>query len=120
MTNGSRPSVLTLGFASEEIASTVHCNFTGWGKSSSVQTSLAPKAEGSVHMPYSVQKPGRNMASGKVLCAVRLASNHVSRSAKYSSIFDPYQPGSHGLSIINPVSYTHLRAHETDSYLVCR
>ena len=21
---------------------------------------------------------------------------------------------------INPVSYTHLRAHETDSYLVCR
>src|SRR5665647_2080776 len=24
------------------------------------------------------------------------------------------------LGITNPVSYTHLRAHETDSYLVCR
>src|SRR5665647_2595625 len=24
------------------------------------------------------------------------------------------------LSVIVPVSYTHLRAHETDSYLVCR
>src|SRR5665647_3773860 len=23
-------------------------------------------------------------------------------------------------AFINPVSYTHLRAHETDSYLVCR
>ena len=25
-----------------------------------------------------------------------------------------------GMAYINPVSYTHLRAHETDSYLVCR
>src|SRR5680860_1623958 len=25
-----------------------------------------------------------------------------------------------GLSPLTPVSYTHLRAHETDSYLVCR
>ena len=25
-----------------------------------------------------------------------------------------------GLAKILPVSYTHLRAHETDSYLVCR
>ena len=24
------------------------------------------------------------------------------------------------LKNLNPVSYTHLRAHETDSYLVCR
>src|SRR5665647_1488773 len=24
-----------------------------------------------------------------------------------------------GMSVVNPVSYTHLRAHETDSYLVC-
>ena len=24
------------------------------------------------------------------------------------------------LSVCRPVSYTHLRAHETDSYLVCR
>src|SRR5665647_3551657 len=26
----------------------------------------------------------------------------------------------HDLGVIDPVSYTHLRAHETDSYLVCR
>src|SRR5665647_3759783 len=26
----------------------------------------------------------------------------------------------HLLAIAGPVSYTHLRAHETDSYLVCR
>src|SRR5664279_3705777 len=25
-----------------------------------------------------------------------------------------------GVALLNPVSYTHLRAHETDSYLVCR
>src|SRR5665647_1098378 len=25
-----------------------------------------------------------------------------------------------GVSVYTPVSYTHLRAHETDSYLVCR
>src|SRR5665647_273016 len=28
--------------------------------------------------------------------------------------------GSTTAIIVNPVSYTHLRAHETDSYLVCR
>src|SRR5680860_1880711 len=28
--------------------------------------------------------------------------------------------GFHLLQVIYPVSYTHLRAHETDSYLVCR
>src|SRR5665647_1533929 len=26
----------------------------------------------------------------------------------------------HGDNFLEPVSYTHLRAHETDSYLVCR
>src|SRR5665647_3723765 len=29
-------------------------------------------------------------------------------------------PGPHGGDRNGPVSYTHLRAHETDSYLVCR
>src|SRR5665647_1735052 len=29
-------------------------------------------------------------------------------------------PSAQSLPIIKPVSYTHLRAHETDSYLVCR
>src|SRR5680860_1774137 len=28
--------------------------------------------------------------------------------------------GAAGLKGVGPVSYTHLRAHETDSYLVCR
>src|SRR5680860_1798978 len=27
---------------------------------------------------------------------------------------------SDGSAVLGPVSYTHLRAHETDSYLVCR
>ena len=32
---------------------------------------------------------------------------------------ESFTAGSHGYSNV-PVSYTHLRAHETDSYLVCR
>ena len=36
----------------------------------------------------------------------------------YIEIFMPYQSEFNRYLI--PVSYTHLRAHETDSYLVCR
>ena len=30
------------------------------------------------------------------------------------------EAGDEGTNRVTPVSYTHLRAHETDSYLVCR
>src|SRR5665647_3712014 len=33
---------------------------------------------------------------------------------------DEYPTGVLGVNEVDPVSYTHLRAHETDSYLVCR
>src|SRR5665647_295867 len=35
-------------------------------------------------------------------------------------IADPSEHGNHVERHCPPVSYTHLRAHETDSYLVCR
>src|SRR5680860_483657 len=35
-------------------------------------------------------------------------------------ILEIYGPESSGKTTLAPVSYTHLRAHETDSYLVCR
>src|SRR5665647_313663 len=44
-----------------------------------------------------------------------LAHNMLKEYKSLSKLFDA-EP----LDIINTVSYTHLRAHETDSYLVCR
>ena len=38
-------------------------------------------------------------------------------SYKYAKIYDVWEKIT---PIMNAVSYTHLRAHETDSYLVCR
>src|SRR5664279_64818 len=51
-----------------------------------------------------------------VLNAVR---HHVSsfQNVLHLCLFNTVDHGSHCL---NAVSYTHLRAHETDSYLVCR
>src|SRR5665647_1377915 len=48
---------------------------------------------------------------GVVLSSVQPASR-----AMPNSVAAPTPPG----AALKPVSYTHLRAHETDSYLVCR
>ena len=44
--------------------------------------------------------------------------------AKLQQIVEDYKKAHNGASVYAPtfiaVSYTHLRAHETDSYLVCR
>src|SRR5680860_117645 len=42
----------------------------------------------------------------------------ITRTSTLKGICRPWERGVLGYSI--PVSYTHLRAHETDSYLVCR
>ncbi len=47
--------------------------FWAKGNSFSPQTDWEPNAEGSVHIPYSDQKPGRKIASGKVRMALRLS-----------------------------------------------
>src|SRR5680860_1737554 len=47
----------------------------------------------------------------------------VPRSSRPSRLADttPGDDGTqHAMDCSGPVSYTHLRAHETDSYLVCR
>jgi hypothetical protein len=62
-----------------------------------------PKADGSVHMPNSDQKPGRNQTSGKVSIARRFASNHRVSLERYSAIGRPHQPGSQGQSTIKPM-----------------
>ena len=38
----------------------------------------------------------------------------------YGLLAEGHRVATLGPLIHNPVSYTHLRAHETDSYLVCR
>jgi hypothetical protein len=47
------------------------------GKLFVCQEHLEPNADGSVHIPNSDQKPGKNIACGKVLMAFRLASSHI-------------------------------------------
>src|SRR5664279_4695819 len=48
---------------------------------------------------------------------MKLAFAEVFETATFYAHFDVVKEGE---ADIAPVSYTHLRAHETDSYLVCR
>src|SRR5664279_5878651 len=43
----------------------------------------------------------------------------LAMALQYAQPLEPVRDVRPGLNVI-PVSYTHLRAHETDSYLVCR
>ena len=52
------------------------------GKSFSPQIETEPKAEGSVHIPNSDQKPGRKMVSGKASMAFRLSSRKMQSLVK--------------------------------------
>ena len=79
---GSRPSVAGSGSARSSICATSRIVFSANGNSFLWNTHLAPKADGSVHMPNSDQNPGRNMTSGKVSMALRLASNHSASLVK--------------------------------------
>src|SRR5680860_1614933 len=45
--------------------------------------------------------------------------DYFTRRQQYRGFERRYFPSA-GIPSQNPVSYTHLRAHETDSYLVCR
>src|SRR5664279_1830384 len=63
---------------------------------------------------------------GRLLGGILLGLAHHSRLTKESVRCVPYQRGITGhcrcwkTTSPRAVSYTHLRAHETDSYLVCR
>ena len=48
------------------------------GKAVLMKTILEPKAEGSVHIPYSDQNPGMNQTSGNVFIALRFDFSHRS------------------------------------------
>src|SRR5680860_1421788 len=70
--------------------------------------------------PLSVSAGGLRAGSATVLPAFRstLATEPLVLDTSPSSKFDaPRNPATNAVSA---VSYTHLRAHETDSYLVCR
>src|SRR5680860_1824729 len=51
-----------------------------------------------------------DMAAVEVMVEVKVVVDRGVRGGKFLQGFD----------VPEPVSYTHLRAHETDSYLVCR
>ena len=80
--NGSRPSVAGFGSARSSICATSRMILSANGNSFWWKTHLAPKADGSVHMPNSDQNPGRKVTSGNVSMALRLASNHSSSLVK--------------------------------------
>src|SRR5665647_3688900 len=81
---------------------------------------------------------GLNTINDYLLCALFMTQDHSSVIPRKPNTFSPEQsdkgynfgidipdedhPGNfHSFVICNTaVSYTHLRAHETDSYLVCR
>src|SRR5665647_3769140 len=57
-------------------------------------------------------KHGRQYVAPDEPCPWLAPRNHGWRSRLYRPFVADHRP--------DPVSYTHLRAHETDSYLVCR
>ena len=77
MTNGSMPSQAGSGFTISSMSLVLFIIGKAYGNSSDFQEHLAPKAEGSVHIPYSDQNPGKNIASGKVSIAFIFESNHI-------------------------------------------
>src|SRR5665647_3886592 len=61
-----------------------------------------------------------NVASGTYKEQVHISKNVVLMGVKYPKVDGFSWLEGTGTGTINAVSYTHLRAHETDSYLVCR
>src|ERR1019366_4786811 len=100
---GSNPSVAGFGSFTSLICASLVMIFSANGNSLAGKMQRAPKADGSVHMPNSDQKPGRNITSGKVSIALRLASNHSVSLEKYSAMLMPHQFGSHGESMMKPI-----------------
>src|SRR5680860_1653372 len=86
-----------------------------------------PSTNRGKNLSLSSSEPCRRMAlyapvvnRGEVL-KERLLDDSISSSTRFSSLGRPIPPYSGSQeSAVQPVSYTHLRAHETDSYLVCR
>ena len=71
-----------LGFSSWSTSAGERSTFLAKGNSFGSQTDTEPKADGSVHMPYSDQKPGRKMALGNARIAFRLSSRNSRSSVK--------------------------------------
>src|SRR5680860_1768457 len=51
---------------------------------------------------------------------IRLMFGLIYPTSGYVQVLDHRIPGARQEALRHTVSYTHLRAHETDSYLVCR
>ena len=70
------------GFSRPSTSAGERSTFLAKGNSFCSQIETAPKADGSVHMPYSDQKPGSKIAFGKVRIAFRLSSRNIRSSVK--------------------------------------
>src|SRR5665647_2457957 len=65
-------------------------------------------------------QPATQLSGGEAQ-RIKLASELSRRpTGRTLYILDEPTTGLHMADVAKPVSYTHLRAHETDSYLVCR
>ena len=78
MMMGRKPSVLTSGTRRRSISSAVSIMLEENGNSFSGNEETQPKALGSVHIPYSIQNPGRKVMSGKRSLTAILHSNQMS------------------------------------------
>src|SRR5664279_5208670 len=75
------------------------------------------------HLENPALRPSNSVYVGlPVVSGINLNFNN--NFVNFSDVFLKGQPKDSIISFLNPsynaVSYTHLRAHETDSYLVCR
>src|SRR5660398_308484 len=59
-------------------------------------------------------------ADGSPSCGVRSTSGEAGWGGRPTAVGDPVPVPGEGVWIEVPVSYTHLRAHETKANLVCR
>src|SRR5678815_906821 len=76
-----------------------------------------------------IKQSGIHLASAMILCSISAA---IASAAEYPTktiqIINPFPPGAvtdivariAAPKLSTPVSYTHLRAHETPEHLVCR
>ena len=78
--NGSRPCLRGSGCSRRSMSAIDRSTGIANGNSSSPQTGSEPKAEGSVHIPYSDQNPGSISVPGNAWMAARLALMNTSSS----------------------------------------
>ncbi len=116
---GRSPSVAGSGTCRSAICATSVMILSANGNSLAGNWHREPKAEGSVHMPNSDQKPGRNQMSGNVASARLWASSQWVSLARYSAMVTPCQLGSQGQSMMKPTGSGRTASPRTTASNCC-